>query len=147
MTFSFVTPQGWVKGNDYRAVTLTGPTAASIQLYLAFDVNEFDFFGKPMQADDTGIPLYSAILQDDIKGIVTKDLVQVSEDFLFTTGGKTYFRWIIEHNANGIELHQNVYIFGSGTSFLSVVYSRPKSAGAENDALVDEAMKTLEFAQ
>lgn len=98
----------------------------------------------PLEADDIGIPMFSAHVQDTMEGL-TRNIVQISEDFLETNDGTLYFRWIMEHNPKGTELHQAFYISGSGKWFLTAMYGRPKSAGSEYDQQIDEAIKTLSF--
>ena len=100
--------------------------------------------GRFIDADDIGISLFSAYVQDTIIGL-TKNVVQISEDFLDNAEGEPYFRWIMELNANGKELHQTFYIFGSDQWFLTVMYARPISAGAENDSVIEESMNSLRF--
>jgi len=115
-------------------------------MILTFSLDQSNMFGSPMDADETGIALFSAHIQDTISEM-TQNVVQVSEDFLNTAEGEPYFRWVMEHNSNGKQLHQAFYVFGSGKLFLTVMYGRPISSGAEYDAIIDEAMKTLMFDQ
>ncbi len=98
--------------------------------------------GAPIDADEFGISMFSAHVQDTIAGLV-QNMVQVNEEFLNTPEGAPYFRWIMEHKTNGKEIHQAFYIFGSEKWFLTIMYARAKSTGTETDILIDETMNTL----
>lgn len=146
VTFSFVPPEGWKKTDDPNHVILNVPTVAGTQMILTFSLDQYSLLGKPMDADEIGISMFSAHVQNKLVGM-TKNVVQISEDFLNTADDNPYFRWVMEHNTNGKEQHMVFYIFGTGKWFLTVMYGRPKSAGSEYDPLIDEAMKTLMFEQ
>ncbi len=142
VNFSFAALEGWKKSDDPSHLILYGPTAAGEQLILSFSLDQYSLMGNVVDADDFGISMFSAHVQDTVQGMAQK-LVQVSEDFLTSDDEKTYFRWEMEHTTNGRALHQIFYIFGTGKWFLTVMYGRPISAGAENDEIVDAAMQTL----
>ena len=99
-----------------------------------------------MDADDFGIAFFSAHVQDTLAEMVTNG-IDLSEGFGKTTRDENYFYWIMEHDTNGKHQQLVFYIFGSGKSFLTIMYGRPVSTGAENDALIDAAMDTLVFKQ
>lgn len=97
-----------------------------------------------MDADEVGIALFSAHVQDTIIEMI-QNYDQISEDFLSTPESEPYFRWEMAHNTNGNALHQMIYIFGSKQSFLTIMYGRPMTSGEEYDRLVDDAINTLVF--
>lgn len=144
VTFSLFMPEDWEKADSPDGPVMIGPTVASKQLSVGFLVDQYNLFGSPMDADEVGIPMFAAQVQDNVTA-VTKDFKQVSEDFLETEEGKMIFRWEIEHKTNGKELHQVFYISGSGKWYLIAIYTRPISAGSEYDPIIDETMKKLLF--
>lgn len=144
VTFSIVVPEGWSTSIESNRIVLIGPTIAGIQTFLTFSLDQFDFMGTALDADLLGIAMFSAHVQDTLAEM-TQNLVSGSEDFLETPDGTPYFRWIMEHNTNGRNMHQAFYFFGSGKWFLTVMYGRAKSGGGETDTLIDETIKTLKF--
>lgn len=144
VTFSLVVPEGWEKSSDPNHLILNGPVVDGKQMVLTFSLDQYSLMGSPMDADELGISFFSAHVQDVLAGMV-KNPVSLSEDFIKSNAGATYFRWIMEHNTNGKELHQSFYIFGKDKWFLTVMYGRAKSAGEETDKQVDDAMQTLQF--
>ncbi len=88
--------------------------------------------------------MYSAVVQDSLAGQL-QNLNTISEEFLTTDEGHTYFRWEITHVAEGRTLHQVLYFFESGDWKLVITYTRLNDAGAEYDTLVDEAMETVRY--
>jgi len=146
LTFSIVVPEGWKKVTNPNNVIFVGPTYAGIQTILSFSLDQYSMAGASIEADDIGISLFTAHVQDTISGMV-QNMLPVSEDFLNTPDGKPYFRWILEHDTNGKQVHQAMYIYGSGKWFLTAMYGRAKSAGTETDVLIDETMTTLMFGQ
>ncbi len=134
-TFSFVKLTGWAEkklGLEYPS--LIGPIYGNFALNLVMGEEETSF---PMA-------FYAAQVQDAYKKLFP-NLKQISEDFLTTEDGKDYFRWACDNTMNGITVRQVYYFYESGDWKLTIVYSRPANQGAENDALVDAAMKTVRF--
>ncbi len=117
-----------------------------MQLILSFSLDQYAMLGTPLDADEMGIALYSAHVQDTLAEM-TKNVTNISEDFGKNAEGEAYFRWVMQHTANGKELHQAFYIFGTGKWFMTVMYGRPITAGDEYDAIIEEAMQTLFFEQ
>lgn len=146
LTFSFAKLDGWEKADDPNHLILTGPAYADTQLILTFSVDQYTLMGSTVDADEFGIAMFSAHVQDKLSGMV-QNVVLLSEDFLKTPEGLPYFRWTFEHKTNGKEWHQAIYIFGKEKSFLTIMYGRLQSAGDDYDLLVDEVMKTFTFEQ
>lgn len=144
ITFSLVLPEDWAVIEEPERVVLLGPVLEGTQLIVTIRLDSYDFMGKPLAADDFGISLYSAFLQEAIVAR-TRNVEQISEDFLTTNAGKPYFRWVMEHNPNGTALRQSVYLAGTGNWFWSATYERPKSTGSEYDKMIDKAIETLRF--
>jgi len=144
VTFSLVVPEGWSSSTESNRIVLIGPTVDGIQTFLAFSLDQYEIAGNLLDADMFGIAWFSAHVQDTIAGM-TPNMVSGSENFLETPDGTTYFRWVMEHNTNGRNMHQVFYIFGSGKWFLTMMYGRAKSGGAETDTLIDETIITLKF--
>lgn len=144
VTFSLVAPVGWEKAGDPDQAVLGGPTLEGTRLVLTFSIDQYNLFGKSIAADEFGIAMFSAHVQETINGMVGQS-EQISEDFLETPQGVSYFRWVIEHTARGKKLHSVFYIFGSGDNFLTVMYGRPAAADAEYDPLIDAAVETIRF--
>jgi hypothetical protein len=139
--FSFVALKGWRTMDMGRDdVGLRGPAIANYYPMLTFIRDTFQFGGG-----DMGVAMYSAAVQDSVTPKLP-DLVQISENFLTTVDGASYFRWEITDTQNGIFLREVYYIFGSaGKTMLTVIYTRPDAGGSEFDAVVDAAMKTMRF--
>lgn len=144
LTFSFVVPEGWKASGESDQVILNGPTTDGIQMVLTASVDQYSMLGEPMDADEVGISLFSAHVQDTIAGMISNP-VNISEDFLNTPEGEPYFRWVLEHHTNGKDRHMVFYIFGSEKSFLTIMYGRATAAGNETDAVIDKTMKMLRF--
>ncbi len=119
-------------GLEYRS--LMGPRFGSFTLNLV------------MGEEETSISMasYVAVLKEAMSKIYPA-LKPISEDFLTTEDGKEYFRWVFNNSAQGMTLRQIYYLYDSGNWKLSIVYTRLSAQGAENDALVDAAMKTVRF--
>jgi hypothetical protein len=134
-SFSLVPPDNWQEkevGLKYPA--LMGPVVGKVNLNLVFAEESSTFM----------LAFYSALLQDSVKKVIP-NLTQISEDFLTTDEGKEYFRWAITDTQNNIQFHQVFYMYESGDWKLTITYTRSISAGAEYDAAVDAAMKTVLF--
>jgi hypothetical protein len=141
---AFLLPDGWKLIPGTKNPTFQSKTSQGDKLALGFMYTQYSFLGQAMDADETGVAMYSANLQDEISGSA-KDLVSVSEDFLTAQNGSSYFRWVFEHNVNGITAHQVMYLFGSGKWFLVLTYIREKNASAQADGVIDAAMQTVVF--
>jgi hypothetical protein len=88
--------------------------------------------------------MYSAFVQDALVGSL-QNLQQISEEFLLTDEGKDYFRWEITDVQQGTTYHRVFYFYESGDWKLVITYTRPNNQGNENDVLIDEAMKTVQY--
>lgn len=134
-SFSFVALDGWnpmEAGLKYPA--LIGPTVNEFALNLVFVTEEsgFDAF------------IYAATVQDQAAAYFP-DLVSISEDYLTTVDGEDYFRWEATNTQQGAKFTQIFYFFGLDDWNLTVTYTRPADQGMEYDALVDEAMSTMQY--
>jgi hypothetical protein len=119
-------------GLTYSA--LLGPKVGDFAVNLVFIQEESPF----------PVAFYSAVVQDSLIGGL-QDPKQIQEDFLLTDEGKDYFRWEITHVQQGVTYHQVLYFFESGDWKLVITYTRLNDQGAENDALVEAAMKTVRY--
>ena len=91
------------------------------------------------------LPFYSALMQDSVKASFT-DVQDISEDFLTTVEGNEYFRWKIADTQKGVLYYQVLYMYESGDRKLVITYTRPAGTlGEEYDAVVDDAMTTVQF--
>ena len=134
-SFSLVAPEGWDPeeiGMAYPA--LVGPNVGEFTVNMLFVQEESPF---PMA-------MYAAFVQDAVVESF-QDLNQISEEFLFTDEGKDYFRWEVTNIQQGKTYRQVFYFFESGDWKLVVTYTRPSNTGAENDELVEESMKTVQY--
>jgi hypothetical protein len=134
-TFSLVPPKGW-KSKDVGLAypALFGPPTGNFTPNLVF-------------AEDSSIwpvEAYAAMVQDALK-VRLQGYMQISEDYLTTDEGKNYFKWVMENTQQGKAARQTLYFFESGDAKLVITYTRLKSKGAEYDAQIDEAMKTVQF--
>jgi len=133
--FSLVYPTGWKAedvGLDYLALLgeMTGTYNPNIIFY----------------TDNSSFPIewYAAGVQDSLAERLD-NLTTVSEEFPTTSSGKNYFRWELNFYQNGIPIHAVQYFFENGDWKLIIAYSRLRDQGAENDALVEAAIDTLQF--
>jgi hypothetical protein len=134
-SFTFAPPAGWKQSAepmDYP--TLEGPKSGGFTQTIMFDVEKSSY----------GYELYSAFYQDAVKEKVP-GIKDISEDFPTTEKGSSYFRWEFQYPQNGQVFHNIVYFYGSNDWILIVTYSRLSSQGSQSDAVVDKAMKTLQF--
>jgi hypothetical protein len=132
-SYSLIPPEGWQPvdaGLEYPA--LVGPEVGNYSPNLVFNQERYSF---PMA-------FYSAVVQDSLAESL-QNLTTIGEEFLTTDQGKEYFRWEVTDTRQGVTYHQVFYFFESGDWKLVITYSRLNSQGSENDALVDEAMKTV----
>ncbi len=73
------------------------------------------------------------------------NLVEISEEFLTTANGTDYTRWEINYTLSGEPMHSVFYFLGKDDQVVIIAYMRERNAGADNDALVDEAVQTIRF--
>ena len=134
-SYSLIPPEGWLPmdvGEDQPV--LVGPTVGNYDIHMRFILQESTW----------PVAIYSAMVQDSLVGQL-QNLNTIGEEFLTTDEGHTYFRWEMTFVAEGRTLHQVFYFFESGDWKLVIAYTRPNDAGAEYDALVDEAMETVRY--
>ncbi len=133
-SYSLIPPEGWQPrnvGTDYPA--LAGPEVGGYTVNLSF------YFEQSTEPEG----FYSAMMQDWLIGEIP-ELNAISEEFLVNGEGESYLRWEVEYSLEGQAFHQVYYFFEAGNWKLTVVYSRLQDQGAENDALVDAAIDTLQ---
>jgi hypothetical protein len=134
-SFTLMAPKGWLPADaqtDYPA--LKGPLAGNYAPNLTFFEDQSRY---PMA-------FYSAIFQDRMQEQLTA-YRQLKEEFLTTATGQDYFRWELEHTRGGAVFHQILYFYESGDWKLVITYTRLRSQGPKNDALIDAAMQTVQF--
>jgi hypothetical protein len=96
------------------------------------------------EVTDLPMEVYAAAVQDNIKASMS-DLTSLTEEFLTTSSGIDYFRWVIERTQNNIEVRQVIYVVANGDWKLSIIYTRQAGAAPEQDAVIDVAIDTLQF--
>ena len=131
--FSFVMPEDWEiedEGDEYSVIR--GPAKAGFQPTLII----------AMISDPTMLELWTASAQDDTISVM-KGYSQISEDFLETDAGETFFRWEFTATQNGSKYHFIFYMYDAGSWKLVISYMRLDRAGAEDDALVDAATRSV----
>lgn len=92
------------------------------------------------------LAMYTAFYQDDFIELLP-NYVPISEDFPTTDDGQTYFIWTFEDDRSGIESYRAMYFYDAGDWKLIMMYQRLRSIGPEFDAVVDAAMKTVQYAR
>ncbi len=134
-SFSLMIPEGWETQD-------TGLGLSALVGSVAGDFNPSMIFYT--ETSELPLAMYADLFQNTIKAL-NLNLTTISEDFLTTTSGLEYFRWEFEEDFLGMLNHNILYFFESGDMKLVVSYFRSNEAGAENDALVEEAINTLRF--
>ena len=132
-SFSFVMPEDWEiedEGDEYSVIR--GPAKGGFQPTLII----------ARISDPMMLELWTASAQDDTISVM-KGYSQISEDFLETDAGETYFRWEFTATQNGSKYHFVFYMYDAGSWKLVISYMRLDRAGAEDDALVDAAMRSV----
>ena len=136
-SYSFVMADGWkVTEENDSMLRVTGPERGGF----------FPNFVVSQTEDFMMLEFWSATFQDDIKanlGVTT----QISEDFITTNAGETCFRWEFKANREGIEYHHIFYMYESGDWKLVVGYTRLENAGEDQDASIDEVMRTVLYSR
>lgn len=134
-SFSFLKLEGWLEANaGLKYPALIGPQYGDfvVNLVIVRDQSEL------------GMDFYAAQVQDGLEASIL-NAKTVSEDFLTTTEGEDYIRWEFTDTQNGLNFRQVMYFFGVDSELLMVTYTRPANTGAENDALVNDAMQNMRF--
>jgi hypothetical protein len=135
--FSMMIPAGWETqdfGLKYEG--LIGPQVGTGNVTMVFTAEE----------TDVSMLEYSTAVQTLLKAS-DPNMILVSEDSMVTPGGLEYIRTVIDYSLQGTAVQQTFYIFENGGTKYTVIYSRPSDAGAEYDAVVDEAINTFQFDQ
>jgi hypothetical protein len=141
-SFSLVAPEGWQPvdvGAEYPS--LIGPKVGNYSINLAFSQEQ-----DPGSSEPYGLWMYTAMKQDRIK-MKRPNLSQVSEDDFMTEEGKDCFRWEVKDTIKGMNVRQIFYFFESGDWMLMITYTRPENQGAEYDAVIDGAMRTVHYSR
>jgi hypothetical protein len=137
-TFSFMPPEDWQSRNLGLAYpAIIGPSYGNFAANLVF-VQEEPMFPT------LGLGFYTAQLQDTVIELFP-GVKDISEEFLVTDQNQDYFRWEMTRSQDGVAYRQTFYVFEAGGWMLVCTYTRTEDQGAENDALVDESMRTLRF--
>jgi hypothetical protein len=134
-SFSILIPANWQTvdlGIEYPG--LLGPQVEGITQNLVF-VRET--YGFPLA-------FYTALVQDKIITNV-ESLTSISEDFLATSTGLDYFRWITERTEQSTRLRQIYYIFENGDFKLTIIYTRQSGEAPEQDAIIAGSLDTFSF--
>lgn len=132
-SYSFLLPDGWNLDDETDDYALfIGPTRNGIESTLVV--------GKV--TDSTMFEMWTAHVQDD-----TTELLQsytlISEDFLETDAGESYFRWEFTARQQGVKLHFVFYMYDTGTWKLVLTYMRLDTASDKDDALIDKTARSV----
>jgi hypothetical protein len=134
-SYSLLAPTGWQPRDvGVEQPGLFGPSLGDFSPNLIF-IQEESLF--PFE-------FYAAMVQDSLAESLDS-LKEISEDFLVTDGGQSYFRWEMESTQEGEVYRQVLYFFEAGDTKMVVTYTRPRNQGEEYDPQVDAAMKSMRF--
>jgi hypothetical protein len=134
-SFSILAPEGWQSidvGLDYPG--LLGPQIGGIYQNLVFITDTSPF----------PLAFYVATMQDSITTTI-EDITSISEDFLTTSRGMDYFRWITENAQQGTRMRQTFYMFENGDWKLTIVYTRQSGEAPEQDAYINGIIDTIQI--
>ena len=137
LTFNLTMPEGWTvndRGGAYP--DLQGPEANGIRPVMSF---------QEEQTENT-LDRYAAGYKELFISQNT-GYHAIGEETLTTINGDPYLRWEFTNFLQGHILHYTVYFFGSGNNSLVITYIRRDDTGFTNDALVDQALKTVKFSR
>jgi hypothetical protein len=134
-SFSILIPDGWrIVDLGIAYPGLLGPLVDGISQNVVF-VSET--YGFPLA-------FYTALLQDKIITNV-ESLTSISEDFLTTSSGLDYFRWVTERTVQSTRLRQIYYIFENGDFKLTIIYTRQSGEAPEQDAIIADSLDSIRF--
>jgi hypothetical protein len=132
-SFSIMLPEGWQSvdlGMEYPG--LLGPRVEGIFQNLVF-VYETSTFP---------LAFYAAVVQDNVTSTL-EEFSSLSEDFLTTSSGIDYFRWVTENSQQATRVRQVFYMFENGDWKLTIIYTRQSGEAPEQDAIIDGIMDTI----
>jgi hypothetical protein len=113
-SFSILIPAGWQIGDlGIKYLGLLGHQVEGISQNLAFVSETFNY----------PLAFYTAILQDKVTASI-ESLISISEEFLTTSAGIDYFRWVTERTEQDTRLRQVYYSFEKGDFKLTIIYTR-----------------------
>jgi len=72
-----------------------------------------------------------------------QDVRVISQEDFFTDEGERGVKVVIENTQHDTEFYQAFYIFDAGEKKIAATYTRLADQGQENDALVDQSMRTF----
>ncbi len=72
-----------------------------------------------------------------------QDVRVISQEDFFTDEGERDVKVVIENTQHDTEFYQAFYIFDAGEKKIAATYTRLADQGQENDALVDQSMRTF----
>lgn len=133
--FSYVPPSGWqmteLPGLKYQFASgaPTGEFVPNVSIFV----------------DETS----SGSLDDYVVGsvAVVKDIFQdvrvISQEDFLTDEGERGVKVVIESTQQDVRMYQVFYIFDAGAKKIVFTYTRLADQGQENDALVDQSMRTF----
>jgi Tol biopolymer transport system component len=133
--FSYVPPEGWkvsqAPGFDYKVAA--GPKSGDFVPNLFFFIN----------------PSHSGSLDEFISGnlehnrSILENLEVISQEDFLTSEGKRGVKVIDENTQRNIRVRQTSYYFEAGARKFVATYTRLADKGQNNDALIDQSMKTF----
>ena len=134
-TFSIVAPGGWQSSDiGLKYPALIGPQVEGLNQNLVFIP----------ETSTLPMAMYAAIVQDNIQQSI-QDVTSIKEEFLTTPSGTEYFHWIIEDTQQGMRLRQILYVFENGDWKLTIIFTRQVGEAPDQDAVIDDAINTLQF--
>ena len=134
-SFSILAPEGWQSvdlGLDYPG--LLGPQIGGIYQNLVFVYETSSF----------PLAFYSAVVQDNITASL-ENVTTLSEDFLTTSSGIDFFRWVTENTQQGTRMRQVFYMFENGDWKLTIIYTRQSGEAPEQDTLIEAIIDTIQM--
>lgn len=131
--FSYVPPSGW------QVVEWPG-----LEYQIAIGAPIEDFAPNLNFVDEA----FSGSLDDYVVATIEilKEVLQariISQEDFFTDEGERGVKVVTENTQHDAEFYQVFYIFDAGEKKIVATYTRPADQGQENDALVDQSMKTF----
>jgi predicted secreted protein len=134
-SWSINLPEGWaLNTEDTVYTTISGPGEVGSQPQLMVK----------QEWSEIVLELWAAAFQQDILAS-WEGYSRISEDYLQTDAGETCFRWEFNSTHQNALFHHIVYLFESGDWKLVMIYSRFEDIGAEQDASIDAAMRSVQY--
>ena len=133
--FSYIPPSGWqmteLPGLKYQFAS--GPPTGEFSPNLSIFVDET----SRGSLDDYAVGSV-AVVKD-----IFQDVRVISQEDFLTDEGERGVKVVIESTQHDVKMYQVFYIFDAGAKKIVFTYTRLADQGQENDALVDQSMRTF----